>query len=408
MNRGPRCGGVADPTDVSKYSPPLANLTTGDTFVFFVNAITFSGSGATPTLPADTDYIPAFTVVELLIAPRHIDSALSGRIINVKSMRESKTPMDAVLQCGVQNVGLPFSVEESQRRATERKDLYPALQKDLEGEKACFIVEGNKLTSAYMGDIPVAEVDNGSETNLAALANPPQFIKICVGNITGLSECDYIDVKLELMKKQTNTVSIEHACALLDVAFSMGAVNLVVMYDPRWSNSGSCYRAVPVIDTEVLLGVLKNVRAIEDGYATVVVCVNGVPQKNEDGVEITTRIKLEKEDNDDDDTDGDDEQETKILSLKTDVRFDDGVLELKVKVTDEDTSMTRNYMQAAPNAALSIVGLGMASTKAYPFSFGVVCTNTKDNIPGIVQAFMTRGIVSAGMGRKRKAVKMIL
>ena len=52
MNRGPRVGGVKDPEDVSTTTPPLAVLSTGDTFVFFVNSITFSGSGVTPLMPA--------------------------------------------------------------------------------------------------------------------------------------------------------------------------------------------------------------------------------------------------------------------------------------------------------------------------------------------------------------------
>jgi hypothetical protein len=410
MNRGPRVGGVKDPEETSTTSPPLAVLSTGDTFVFFVNSITFSGSGATPLMPSDTDWIPAFSVVELLIAPRHIDSALMGRILNVKCLRPSTTHIDSFFQSGIENVGLPFTAEEGSRRATERRELYPALSKDLEVEKTAFLVKGGILTHAYMGEIPVAEIDNGSQTDMALLANPQEYVKVCVGNMPSLSQCDYIDIKMDLIKTQTNTLSVEHGCAFLDVAFALGAVNLVVFFDPRWSNRGSCYRAIPVIDTNILFAVLKNVRSIQDGFAIVASVVNGVPLKDEMGEEITTRIALEKEAGDDDDDDDEDaEQTANILSLKTDARFDDGFLALKIKVTAEDTYTSRDYKERAPNSSLSIIGLGIGSSKAYPFAFDVVCTDPGDNIPGVVQAFMNRGLaVAGGISRKRKAVKMCL
>jgi hypothetical protein len=407
MNRGPRVGGVKESD--STTTPPLANITPGDTAIFFVNSITFSNASAFPTMPTDTDYIPAFSVVELLIAPRHSESALQGRMLNVKSIRESSTQIDSIFQPGIENIGLPFSAEEGQRRAVERKELYPALMKDLEAEKTCFVVHGSKLTHAYMGEVPVVEVDVGAETDMAALANPMEYIKVVVGNMGVLGQADYVDVKLDLIKKQTNTVSIEHGCALLDVAFAMGAVNLVVCFDPRWSNRGSCYRAIPVIDTAVLFAALKNVRSIEDGYATVVTCVNGVPEKDELGQEITTRIALETEDGESDDETQGSEQLAHILSLKTEHRYDDGFLELKVKVTAEDTSTTRGFKASVSNTSLSIVGLGVNSSKAYPFAFGVVCANPSDNIPGVVQAFMSRGLTpGGGVSRKRKAIKMSL
>ncbi len=77
-------------------------------------------------------------------------------------------------------------------------------------------------------------------------------------------------------------------------------------------------------------------------------------------------------------------------------------------MTQEDTSQTRQYKEVPPNNALSIMGLGMNSSKAYPFAFGVVCPNPKDNIPGVVQAFVSRGQQMAGISLKRKAVKMSL
>ena len=406
MNRGPRVGGVVNPEDTSKYSPPLANIAVGDTFVFFVNAISFQSQAANPMFPPDTDYIPSFTIVELLIAPRNFDQAVKGRMINVKSLRESTTTFDAVFQHGTE-IGLPATAEAGALRAAERKSLYPSMHLDLEAEKTCFVVPAHLLTYAYMGDIPIATVDIGAQTDMAALANPQEYIKVCIGGMTTLSQCDYVDVKLDMIKKQTNTGSIEHGCAMLDVAFAMGAVNLVVCYDPRWLNRGSAYRAIPVIDTDKLFALLKNVRGIEDGYATVASSSNGVILTDELGIEVTTRIQLQYE-NEDDDADEDHEQGRQILALKTDTKFDDGYLELKVKVSSEDTSKMRDYKGIPSNSALSIVGLGMSSSKAYPFAFGVVCTNPDDNTDGIVQAFLARGQQINGISRKRKSRKMVI
>jgi hypothetical protein len=404
MNRGPRCGGEVDPDDPTKSSPPLGKLSPGNTFIFFVNAITFSGSGYFPTLPEDTKWIPAFSIVELLISPRNMDSVVNGRIINVKSMRVSINQYDGLFQNGVASLGLPSTAEDGQRISTECKELYPAMSKDLEAEKTCFVVDGKKLTTCYMGEVPEVEVDRGPDTDMAALANPPQHIKIVVGNNSSFLQSEYVDVKIELIMKQTNTISTEHGCALLDVAFALGAVHLIVSYDARWSRSGSCYRAVPIIDTTILFASLKNVRSIEDGFATVAVCdVNGNPQTDdESGVEITKRVKLEKEDDDDP------EDSAQILSVLTDKVFEDGVLELKVKVVHEDTSKSRGFHQDPMNNALSISGLGINCSKAYPFAFGVVCKNSEHSTPGIVQAFMSRGVQVSGLNRKRKAVKMSL
>ena len=191
------------------------------------------------------------------------------------------------------------------------------------------------------------------------------------------------------------------------MAFAMGAVHLIVCFDPRWSNRGSAYRGIPVIDTTILFAALKNVRSIQDGFATVASTSNGVILTDELGIEVTTRIQLQYE-NEGDCGDEDQEQSRQILALKTDTKFDDGYLELKVKVTSEDISTTRSFKGVPSNAALSIVGLGVFSSKAYPFAFNLVCTNADDNIDGIVQAFLSRGQQMNGISRKRKSRKMVL
>ena len=358
MNREPRQGGLVSPEDSTKNSPPLAKISTGSTFIFFCNNITFANGGAATTLPTDLDWLPAFSLVENLIAPRNMASVVGGRMINVKSMRPSTSQYDSLFQNGFNSVGLSTSVEQAQRISAEKKEIYPAMSKDLENEKCCFMVDGTKLVHAYTGIILKIEIDRGDDTDMAALCNPPQYMKICVGNMAVFSESDYVDVPLGLMTKLTNTISTEHGAALLDVAFALGAVDLIVTFDSRWSNSGSCYRAVPVITTNIMFGVVKNIRSIEDGYVKVAVGTNGVSIKQElvkedttgmikmdkDETEQVVYIKLQKEVSEEtSDEDDENKESAQILTLRTEIPFDDGCLEFKMKIVAEDTSKTRQY-----------------------------------------------------------------
>jgi hypothetical protein len=82
MNRGPRCGGYkpADCHPSDKSVPPMYVLSVGTSFVYFVSSLTFQNANATTTLPTDIDYIPAMSLCEVAIAPRHFDSCTNGRV----------------------------------------------------------------------------------------------------------------------------------------------------------------------------------------------------------------------------------------------------------------------------------------------------------------------------------------
>lgn len=156
MNRGPRVGAPkSDDAPGNAPTPPMYSLTTGTSFVMFVNSLTFQSASAIGVLPADRDWIPALSVVEITIAPRHSESCLAGRGVNVKTMRISNTEMDAFFQNGVEGTGMPFSASDAMRNANERREMYPALLKDIETEKVSYVVPGASLKSAYMGELPM-------------------------------------------------------------------------------------------------------------------------------------------------------------------------------------------------------------------------------------------------------------
>lgn len=413
MNRGPRESGVQ--VEGGPSSPPMFVLGTGTTFVMFVNSLTFQSASVMGVLPPDTDWIPALSLVEISIAPRHIDSCLSGRGINVKTMRVSETEIDALFQRGVESIGMPSSSSEASRRGTERRDLYPALLKDIEVEKVSFVVPAASIPGSYMGDIPLAEKIGPvtSQAGVDEVPSTPPFIKLVVG--TGsvvFPSCEYVDIPLSAIQKQTNTRSPEHACAMLDVALAMGAVHLWVICDDRWANRGdaSCYRAVPVLDTTILFGSLDYIRNITTDHAMVAQMVDGVILKDSDGAEILQKIELVEDD--DESESGSDDSDGLMLVLPTGVEYDDGFLDLTVKLTEEDLSKTKpSSVLPQSNVALAICGPGMHTSKGYAFQFGVRCaTNPLRDVPRIVHGYINRAPAgSGGVGqitRKRKAITM--
>jgi hypothetical protein len=416
QNRGARQGPAKEEgAPANSAAPPMFTLATGTTFVMFVNPLTFQSAAATTVLPTDCDYIPAMSIVELSIAPRHSESCLSGRGINVKTMRISNMEIDAVFQSGTESMGMPFNAIDASRIAVERRERCPALLKDIETEKVSFVVPGSALIGAYMGELPpvieepvVKPVDaDGNDVVAVAVQT---FVKICVGNVnTSFPSASSVDVSVTCLQKQTNTRCDEHACAMLDVAFALGAVDLWCITDDRYASrgSGSVYRAVPVINTKVLFASISRVREVNADYAMVAVATKGVIQFDDQGVELLERVELASVCGDDSDID--EMVDTGMsLTLSTGVDYDDGVLELTMKVDEENVTQTHpNSTHEQANVALALVGPGVKTSKGYGFSFSVKCSDESRNVDGILNGFINRAPAGgSGMTLKRKAVKM--
>ncbi|KAJ1467814.1 hypothetical protein T484DRAFT_1755594 [Baffinella frigidus] len=428
MNRGPRVAGLPDDNaGPNAPAPPMYVVGSGTTFVWFVNTITFPSAAATTVLPTDIDWIPAMSLVEISIAPRHSESCLAGRGINVKSMRVSTMELDAVFQNGIESMGMPYSAADASRLAHERRERHPAILKDVEVEKVSFVVPSGSLTGAYMGELPppctdvkqpetkAGEPEMGDPIAAAnAVLASNEFVKICVGSgSTSFPSSEYVDVPVACLQKQTNTRCDLHACAMLDVAFALGAVDLFCITDDRFANrgAGSSYRAIPVINTKLLFASLQRVRSVAADHAMVAVAIKGVVQTDAAGVELLERVELLDEEVDSDDDDDDEKNTTsQLLTLSTGVDYDDGVLELTVKVNEEDVTKTHpKSTHSQLNVALALVGPGVKTTKGYGFSFSVNCVADESrNVGGILTGFINRAPCGAGNVnvRKRKAIKM--
>lgn len=399
-SRGPRESGVF--IEGGEVNPPLCTLKTGLTFVFFVNELTFQSASAQGVLPADTDWIPAMSMVELWIAPRHIDSCTNGRSINVKSLRMSTMEMDAVFQRGIDAAGMPSSVDEACKMAVAHRERYPSLMKDVEVEKAALVVSGNNLIGAYMGELPDVDSSNGDDG-----VQVSEFVKMIVSGSTAFSGSEYVDIPIHALQKQTNCKSNEHAVALLDIALSAGAVNLFCVTDQRWANKGtnSMYRAIPVIDTTILFGALDKIRSVGSDYAMVAKVVNGSILLDDSGVEVLEKIDLINDPSDTDSGDGN------TLVLPTGFSFDDGLLDLVIRVDSEDLHKTHSeYTHYQKNAALALVGPGVLSSKGYHFQFDVRCNDSNNDISRVFHGYVNRSSCAGGtagmVARKRKAISM--
>jgi hypothetical protein len=406
MNRGPREGGVF--VEGGEQCPPMYVIKTGTSFVMFINSLTFQSQAATSCLPSDVSYIPAMSLVELTISPRHVDSCTAGRGINVKSMRVAATEIDAVFQRGVESIGMPSTAAEASRRAVAHREMYPALLKDVEDQKVSFVVPSSSLNGAYMGELPTyatTTVDDADSTTASDdTTNVQTFVKLVVGaGTTSFPSCEYVDIPVSSLKKQTNTGSDEHACAMLDIALAMGAVHLWVVCDDRWANKGdrSCYRAVPVIDTTIMFAALDLVRSMHADYSMVAQRANGTILVDMEGSEILKRVEFIDDEDDD----------RKMLVLSTGIEYDDGVLELNVTINEEDLSKTQpKSILPQSNVALAICGPYVHTSKGYKFEFGVRCADASFDVPRVLHGYINRAPNGGGgsgiITRKRKAISM--
>ena len=65
---------------------------------------------------------------------------------------------------------------------------------------------------------------------------------------------DPIDIPIPTLLLYTNSSNRDQACALLEIAISSSAVQMLVIYNDYWkSPTQSAYRGIPIINTETLL-----------------------------------------------------------------------------------------------------------------------------------------------------------
>ena len=310
---------------------------------------------------------------------------------------------DTLFKNGLLTTGLPSTAQEASRRAIEKKALYPALLRDVESDKVSFVVSGDLVKHAYMGELPKEVQDtglgeDGSDETKVATVNTP-YVKVYIGAGTAsFPSSDSLDVPVALLMKQTNTKTNDHALAQLDIAFSLGAVNLFVTVDERLaSRGGSPYRAIPVICTSTMFKALERVQTIGESLACLAVLdAYGGYQTDDSGVVLTETVDLVVGDNGE-----------QSLTISTGVDFDGGKLDLSVNVKNETRS---DWTAAQSNASLAMTGPGVICTSGYFYSFDIIYPqDPSSNIKSVLFGYISRVATgSTGAKKKRKAISMLM
>lgn len=170
--------------------------------------------------------IPAFTVCEITINPRNDECRDTGKGLKISSVKPSAFSLHSLAG---DLLLLSPSLGEARAKQLQLKDLNPPIQNDIEADTVPF----------YRPVMKSAVVENDSMVKISNWGDP---------------SCPQVDIPEEILLRFTNSTRVDWACNLLEVAIASGALNLLVFYSDRWTRNGeSGYRAVPLIDVEILL-----------------------------------------------------------------------------------------------------------------------------------------------------------
>lgn len=193
------------------------------------------GKYAETIVPENMVQIDAFTLCEISIKSRNEDQAREGKGIAIASVKPAPF---SLYSCVGDLQFFDPTLGEARERQMAYLERYPAIGRELN-----------------VKDIPVwtrvrrdAVLDDGD-------ADTMQLVRLS-------APCDdpsvpQVDILVETLLKYTNTTSVSWACALLDMAITAGALSLMVFSSEYWTKNGECgFRAIPIVDVDVLLGAL--------------------------------------------------------------------------------------------------------------------------------------------------------
>lgn len=411
QNRGPRvCGPqLQNAEDGGDTESPMYVLRSGVTFTYFINSLVFQDAN-TSRFPANTDWIPAMSLVEITFSPGHEDRCLNGWGINVRSVHPAplqpyalfpepllKPPSDAggdPVPIGdiYTSLALPESVEEGITMNMAARDDFAALTNVVSDNATTFLLRGSKLTKAFIGDCDgVSAIDvaaqSGDGDGDGAAPVQRAYAKFVVGDCEVAKDMDpefpYVLIAVDDLLRATNTDNIEHAINLVSIACGMGAMDLLVSTTKFWKKKGYLYKGVPILDTRRFFSVLSTVTKI-DGDCLVM-------GDDDDAVEVLR--------------DG----PAGLFSLDTGkvVVDDDEDIALKVVLSVSDKLDRKQGGTEPRNTCLPMVGPGVNCMKGYYFQIDLLCKDECGDIDEQRSTFKAfHGFISrslcASSNRKRK------
>jgi hypothetical protein len=242
-------------------------LQPGDVIKQWISNTTFENikddaAKAEPFLPVGrTSPIPAFSLLQIKVTSSNHEAHDKGYSIRVQSICESEYSLYAFFN---DLEKLPKSLKDAKQHQLDKVDKYPCMKQDIECGNVGFFCTPN----AARDEVYVSNED-AEATGMVTVVNWTTD----ADELGASGECRGIDIPVETLLRYTNSNSLTHACAFLELALSMGAVKgFFSAYnayafkrrgEAKALSVRSNIRAIPVIDVDKMFQVLPKAFTVE-------------------------------------------------------------------------------------------------------------------------------------------------
>jgi hypothetical protein len=226
----------------------------GDTVKIYVDKnrwkeMTRSGEVADHLLPSDGSItvIPAFSLVEMTIASKNSDAANDkGSCINVMKIRPLPSDVSVHSVAGFLH-HLPSSLNDALLAASTKAISSPFIGSDLVKDAVSFF----RKTCAVDTACDIVDVADKS-------GNISKAVRLSQWSTSPCENINSIDILEDVCLAACNTPRLDHAVAMIQIAFAMSAVSIFVTHDAFLSKNGaSCLRAMPFISVGTMFANMK-------------------------------------------------------------------------------------------------------------------------------------------------------
>jgi hypothetical protein len=200
-------------------------------------------------IPCDGgDVIPAFSLVELHIASKNSDSA-ENKFSGINVMRVRRLPSDVSIHsvAGILD-RLPTCLNDALLAPSTKAFASPCISSDLVKDSVAFFC--GVCSSDTTCSLVTLSADKAGVSR--------EMIRLSGWSMDKSQNMNDVDLHADSMLRLTNTKKVEHVMALLQVAFAMGSVSLLVAHDAFLSKvNGSCLHGVALINAAKMFAGVK-------------------------------------------------------------------------------------------------------------------------------------------------------
>jgi hypothetical protein len=205
--------------------------------------------------------IPALSLLKINVTSSNHEANDKGYSIRIQNICESEYSLYALLNDVVK---LPKSLRDAKEHQQTKIEKYPCMKQDIDGGNVGFFCTPN----AALDEVYVSSADVES-TGVVTVVNWTTD----ADELGASGDCRGIDIPVHTLLQYTNSTSVAHACAFLELALSMGAVKgFFTAYnsyafkkrgEPRPETVRSNFHAVPLIDVERMFQVIPKAFSVD-------------------------------------------------------------------------------------------------------------------------------------------------